>query len=106
MLTTVQIDSAFFRRLTGRLKPKLVHPAAKAFDLREWREVTREDAVTSRDEVRLRTAAMLGMQMKILREKYIGPRFGTLSRSRIVGLAAVSYTHLDVYKRQSVNGAR
>lgn len=87
MLTTVQIDSAFFRRLTGRLKPKLVHPTAKAFDLREWREVTKEDAVTTRDEVLLRTAAMIGMQMKVLREKYIGPMFGTLSRSRIVGLA-------------------
>lgn len=87
MLTTTQIDSAFFRRLTGRLKPKLVHPTAKAFDISEWREVTKDDAVTARDQVLLRTAAMIGLQMKVLREKYIGPMFGTLSRSRIVGLS-------------------
>jgi hypothetical protein len=87
MLTTTQIDSVFFRRLTGRLTPRLVHPTAKAFDLETWIEVTKADVVTSRDEVLARTAAMIGMQMQVLRGKYLAPLFGTLSRSRIVGLS-------------------
>ena len=87
MLATSQIDSAYFRRLTGRLKPKLVHPTAKAFDILNWREVTKADAVTERDEVLLRTGAMIGLQMRALRERHIGPLFEQLSRSRIVDLS-------------------
>lgn len=87
MLTTDQTDSPIFRRLTNRLRPKLTHPTARAFDIAEWREVTRNDVLSRRDETLARTAGLIGLQMKVLREQYLATIFGSLSRAAIIDLS-------------------
>lgn len=105
MLTTAQIDSVFFRRLTGRLKPKLTHPTAKAFDLAVWREVTEADIVRPRDEALARTADLIGFQMHVLREKYLSSIFGPLSQSSIVDLSVADANRVWTILRWKMHAA-
>jgi len=47
MLTTEQLHSPVFNRLTGRLMPKLTHPTARSFEIQDWKDWTCPDKVES-----------------------------------------------------------
>lgn len=49
MLTTAQLRSAVFDRLTGRRQPKLEHPTSAKFDLQEWAETIADDDLGERN---------------------------------------------------------
>lgn len=88
MLNSSAIDSAIFRRLTNRQKPKLVHPTAATFDLNVWEQLLSEDNLSERDRTLVHSAILLGMNLNMLRTRYIQRAFEGLSGQEIATFTA------------------
>ena len=89
MITTDQLRSDVFDRLTGRLAPKFVHPTAKAFDFSDWRAILTDDSIdhVQRDFDLVSAAKYIGANLKSLRDHYVIGLFDELSADQIVELA-------------------
>ncbi|PXA86546.1 hypothetical protein DMC47_34405 [Nostoc sp. 3335mG] len=86
MPNTAAVDSALFRHLTGRAKPRIPHPTSNAFDFDEWLSVLPTD-YSKRDETLIRTALLVNEHVRKLRDDYIATAFTGLSQAELVMLA-------------------
>lgn len=80
----------FFDRLTGKTKPKLEHPTAKAFRLRDWILSMDPDAMSIPDAELLLAAGFFGNELVELRDGIFPHLFDDLSCSDVVRLAVGS----------------
>ena len=87
MLNSAVVQSSVFRRLTNRETPRLAHPTAAAFDFEAWRPVLSQVDLSKRDKSLAIAAILMGMNIHILRKKYIDGVFEGLSGSEIAAFA-------------------
>lgn len=90
MLTTAQLRSAVFDRLTGRCQPKLEHPTSAKFDLQEWAETIADDDLGERDGDLVSAAAYLGQSLAAIRTGPVADAFASLSSDEIVEIAVAN----------------
>ncbi|MGV7120302.1 hypothetical protein [Sphingopyxis sp. 550A] len=105
MLSTLLLDCVLFRRLTGRLQPKLVHPTARAFRFEEWQRIAADDALDTRDLTIARVARLIGANLGVLRTNYLAPLFEGVARETIINLAVADANRAWVILRRQHNEA-
>lgn len=87
MLTTAQLRSPIFDRLTGRLRPPLPHPTSKSFERARWREIIKDDVVGDRDYDLASAAIYIGGTLQSIRSELLTGLFDGLSRHQLIELA-------------------
>jgi len=90
MLTTAEVRSPVFDRLTGRLAPALRHPTARAFDIRAWKEVLAGDTLGPRDVNLVCAAKYVGDVLGSIREDLVDGLFDGLSGDQVVAMAVAN----------------
>jgi hypothetical protein len=86
MASTSDVESVFFRHLTGRASPRIPHPTANNFDLDLWKAAV-PDEVVQRDFILAKTAVLINGQVRLLRDRYIARVFEGLSPRQVVALS-------------------
>ena len=90
MLTTDDLRSPVFDRLTGRLEPKLTHPTATAFDFDDWRRIIAEDNLGARDLDLLNAARYLAEYFKGVRMGLLADALNGMSGEQVLELAMIN----------------
>ncbi len=93
MLTTAQLRSPIFDRLTGRRQPKLEHPTSAKFDMKVWAETIANDDLGERDGDLFQAAIYLGGASISVRAGPLADAFAGLSADEIVELAVANANH-------------
>ncbi len=89
MLTTDQLRSPVFDRLTDRLAPKLTHPTAAAFDFDDWGRIILDDELGVRDVDLLKAAQYLAECLKGVRN-LLSDALGKMSGEQMLELAMIN----------------
>jgi hypothetical protein len=90
VLTTSQVRSPVFDRLTGRLAPALRHPTARAFDIAAWKDVIAGDMLGERDVNLVRAAKYVGHVLGSIREDLVAGLFDGISGDQVVAMAVAN----------------
>jgi hypothetical protein len=84
MLTSAQLRSTVFDRLTGRLEPALPHPTSAAFTFQAWKDMLVNHKPTQRDIDLVAAAAYFGGALKNIRAGMVDGIFDELSGDQLV----------------------
>ncbi len=90
MLTSTQLRSTVFDRLTGRLEPALPHPTSAEFTFQAWKDMLVDHEPTQRDIDLVAAAAYFGGTLKNIRAGMVDGIFDQLSGDQLVTLSVAN----------------